>query len=178
MVSSRSFAMPELMMRALVILALLLVVAPLGLLAAGQFGLLTGKAPSGLGVKGGKLKPPSRTPNSVSSQAMLWPEGEYASTYAQIEPLALRGDGTEAMTRLRALVAAWPGARIVEDRPDYLRAEFSTHWLHFVDDAEFWLDPADRVIHVRSSSRLGRKDFGANRARIEAIRAKWHTAGT
>ena len=165
-------------MRALVIVALLFVVVPLLLLAAGQLGLLAGKAPSGLGVKDGKLKPPSRTANSVSSQAMLWPEGDYASAYAQIEPLPLRGDGTAAMTRLRTLVAAWPGARIVEERPDYLRAEFSTRWLRFVDDAEFSLDPAGGVIHVRSSSRLGRKDFGVNRARIEAIRAKWHTAGT
>ena len=85
-------------MRALVVLALLVLVVPLLLLAAGQLGLLTGKAPSGLGVKDGKLKPPSRTPNSVSSQAMLWPEGDYASAYAQIEPLQLRGDGTVSMT--------------------------------------------------------------------------------
>jgi uncharacterized protein (DUF1499 family) len=170
--------MPEVIMRALAVLALLVVVVPLLLLAAGRLSLLTGKAPSGLGVKDGKLKPPSRTPNSVSSQAMLWPEGDYASAYAQIEPLALRGDSTVAMTRLHTLVAAWPGARIVEERPDYLRVEFSTRWLRFVDDAEFWLDPAGGVVQVRSSSRLGRKDFGANRARIEAIRAKWHTAGT
>jgi uncharacterized protein (DUF1499 family) len=170
--------MPELIMRALAVLALPLVVVPMLLLAAGQLGLLAGKPPQGLGVKDGKLKPPSRTPNSVSSQAMLWPEGDYASTYAQIEPLRLQGDGTAAMTRLRTLVADWPGARIVEERPDYLRAEFSTRWLRFVDDAEFWLDLASGVIHVRSSSRLGRKDFGVNRARIEALRAKWHTAGT
>ena len=33
--------------------------------------------------------------------------------------------------------------------------------------------PGDRtagVIHVRSASRLGRKDFGVNRERIEALR--------
>jgi uncharacterized protein (DUF1499 family) len=29
------------------------------------------------------------------------------------------------------------------------------------------------VIQVRSASRLGRKDFGVNRARIEAIRVRW-----
>lgn len=164
-------------MRALAVLALLLVVVPLLLLAAGQLGLLTGKAPSGLGVKDGKLKAPSRTPNSVSSQARLWPDGDYASTYAQIEPLPVRGDGAAAMARLRALLAAWPGARIAEERPDYLRAEFSTRWLRFVDDAEFWLDPAGNVIQVRSASRLGSKDFGVNRARIEALRMKWLAAG-
>jgi len=29
------------------------------------------------------------------------------------------------------------------------------------------------VIHVRSASRVGRKDFGVNRKRVEAIRAAY-----
>jgi uncharacterized protein (DUF1499 family) len=160
-------------MRTLAILGFVFVILPLLLLAVGQFGWLMGRPPADLGVRDGKLKAPSRTPNSVSSQAVLWPDGEYASTYAQIEPLTVRGDGVAAMARLRSALAAWPGARIVEERPDYLRVEFMTRWLRFVDDAEFWLDPASNVIQVRSASRLGRKDFGVNRARIEAIRARW-----
>ena len=40
----------------------------------------------------------------------------------------------------------------------------------FVDDLEFWLNPTQAVIEVRSASRLGREDFGANRARLERIR--------
>jgi len=44
--------------------------------------------------------------------------------------------------------------------------------MRFVDDTEFWFDPAAGVIHVRSASRVGSKDFGVNRARIEAIRAR------
>jgi uncharacterized protein (DUF1499 family) len=164
-------------MRALAFLGFVFFVLPLLVLAAGQFGWLMGRAPDDLGVRDGKLKPPSRTPNSVSSQAGLWPDGDYASTYASIEPLRVRDDSATAITRLRALLAAWPGARIVADEPAYLRVEFTTRWLRFVDDAEFWLDPASKVIQVRSASRLGRKDFGVNRARIEAIRARWDTAG-
>lgn len=163
-------------MRALAILGFLFIILPLLVLAMGQFGWLTGRAPDDVGVREGKLKPPSRTPNSVSSQAQLWPEGEYASRYAQIEGLAVRGDGAADLTRLRALLVSWPGVRIVEERPDYLRVEFMTRWLRFVDDAEFWFDPAAHVIQVRSASRLGRKDFGVNRARIEAIRAQWSAA--
>jgi len=159
-------------MRVLAILGFIFFILPLLLLAAGQFGWLMGRAPEDLGVRDGKLKPPSRTPNSVSSQATLWPDGEYASRYAQIEPLSVRGDGAAAMAHLRTVLFDWPGARIVEDRPDYLRVEFMTRWLRFVDDAEFWLDPANNVIQVRSASRVGRKDFGVNRARIEAIRAR------
>jgi uncharacterized protein (DUF1499 family) len=35
---------------------------------------------------------------------------------------------------------------------------------------EFWVNPERQVIEVRSASRLGRKDFGVNRQRIEALR--------
>lgn len=163
-------------MRILAILAFLVIIVPLLILAAGQFGFLAGRPPP-LGVSNGRLQPPSRTPNSVSSQASLWRDGEYASTYALIDPLPVRGDAASAISRLRTLLAEWPGARIVEERPDYLRVEFTTRWLRFVDDTEFWYDPAHERIQVRSASRLGRKDFGVNRERIEAIRRRWTTAG-
>jgi len=58
----------------------------------------------------------------------------------------------------------------VEARDDYLRVEFRTFWLGFVDDAEFWADPATGVVQLRSASRLGEGDLGANRARIEKLR--------
>jgi uncharacterized protein (DUF1499 family) len=76
------------------------------------------------------------------------------------------------MARLRAVIDRLPGARVVEQRDDYLYARFQTRLLRFVDDAEFWYDPAAQAIQVRSASRLGRKDFGVNRARVEAIRAQ------
>lgn len=159
-------------MRSLAVLAIVFIILPLLLLAAGQFGLLRGRPPAEAGLREGKLKPPSRTQNSVSSQAASWPEGEYAVEYATIEPFAYTQDSALAMNRLRDVLAGWPGAHIVENNPEYLSVQFETRWLRFVDDAEFLLDPAARVIHVRSASRLGRKDFGANRARVEAIRRR------
>jgi len=139
---------------------------------AGQAGLLQGRAPADLGVRNGRLKPPSDTPNSVSSQAGLW-TGNPQRAGAQIEPLPLQGDGPASMARLRALVAAMPGVRIVESRPDYLYAQFTTRVLRFVDDTEFWFDPAAGVIVLRSASRIGRRDCEVNRQRIEAIRASY-----
>jgi len=164
-------------MRALAFLGFIVFILPLLVLVAGQFGLLMGRAPTDLGVRDGRLKPPSHTHNSVSSQAGLWPDGEYASAYARVAPFATGGNGPAAMARLRSVITAWPGARVVEDRPDYLRVEFMTRWLRFIDDAEFWLEPPGDAIQVRSASRLGRRDFGVNRARIESIRARY-TAGT
>ncbi len=138
---------------------------------AGKLGLLSGTPPSNPGVRDGKLKPPSRTENSVSSQAALHPDHPMRDV-AQIAPLALRGDAPATLARLRTIVESTPGAKIVKSEPDYLYAQFTTPLLGFVDDSEFWFDPAAGVIQVRSASRLGRKDFGVNRARIESIRAK------
>jgi uncharacterized protein (DUF1499 family) len=157
-------------MRALAVLAVIFVIVPLLVLAAGQFGLLRGRSPDDLGVREGKLKPPSKTENSVSSQAALWKDGEFAAQSAAIEPLKVRGDPAAALAKLKATLAARPDVRIITDRPDYLHAEFETRWLRFVDDVEFWVDPAANQIQVRSASRIGRKDFGVNRARIESIR--------
>ncbi len=156
---------------ALVALVALIAVLALGLLVAGQLGALQGTAPTDLGVTAGRLKAPAATPNSVSSQAGLH-AGHPLASAAKIAPLALRGgDAAATLARLRSLIAATPGAQLVTQQSDYLYARFSTRWLGFVDDAEFWADPVAGVIQVRSASRIGRKDFGANRARIEALRA-------
>lgn len=153
--------------------AAVLVVA---LVVAGQLGALRGHAPDGLGVTDGRLKPPSTTPNSVSSQAALH-AGHPMQQAAMIEPLPLRGAPDEAIDRLRTLLQAMPGATVVTQRGDYLRVQFSTPWLGFVDDAEFWADPKAGVIQLRSASRLGRKDFDVNRQRIESIRARLASGG-
>ena len=154
----------------LLALVLLIALAAAAVLVAGRMGFLQGQAPTDLGVREGRLKPPSATENSVSSQAGLYPTAPMRA-YAEIAPLALRGDGPATIARLRSLVEATPGAVVVEARPDYLYARFQSRWLGFVDDVEFWFDPAAERIELRSASRLGRRDLGVNRARIEALRA-------
>jgi uncharacterized protein (DUF1499 family) len=143
-------------------------------LLAGQLGLFAGQPPGDLGVHAGKLKRPSDTDNSVSSQALLWP-GHRQREAAQIAPLALRGDGPTTMARLNALLQAEPGATIVDSRVGYLRVQYTTRLMKFVDDVEFWFDPVQGVVQVRSASRVGRNDFGVNRRRIEQLRDKLAT---
>ena len=152
---------------ALLVLVALVVVA----VTAGQLGLLSGKPPTDLGLRNGQLKAPSRTNNSVSSQAAL--HGDHPMrAKADIAALPMTGDAQTTMARLQTVVAAMPGARIVKAEPAYLYAEFTTRWMKYTDDVEFALDEAARVVQVRSASRLGQEDFNANRARVEAIRAK------
>ena len=143
----------------------------IALLAAGRAGALGGHPPADLGLHLGRLKPPSDTRNSVSSQAGLY-EGDGAR-YAAIEPLRFEGASADAMARLAGIVSSMPGARVVESRPEYLYAQFTTRWLRFVDDAEFSVAPGTQRIELRSASRLGREDFGVNRRRIDAIRTRF-----
>lgn len=160
------------MLTALKLVVVLLVGLLVMLLVAGQLGLLKGRMPPDLGVKNGRLKPPAQNPNSVSSQSVLHPDHAFRA-YADIAPLAYTGDGAVAFARAVALVKTIPGTTVVEEAPGYLYAQCSTRWLRFTDDLELLLDDAARVIHVRSSSRLGRKDFGVNRARVEALRTRF-----
>lgn len=141
-----------------------------GLAAAVRFSWIGGTAPTDLGVHHGRLKAPSSWPNSVSSQALLYADQPKAND-AAIAPIAFRGDGAQAMRRLAALLQATPNVRIVQDDGDYLRAEAHSDLLHFIDDVEFWLDPAHGAIQVRSASRLGYSDRGVNRQRVEMLRA-------
>ena len=162
----------------LIAVVVLLALAVLAVLA-GQAGMLRGTPPDNLGLRDGKLQPPSQTPNSVSSQADLWP-GHPQAEYARIAPLALgadvksggKDDGPATMARIQAIVQATPGATVVKAENGYLYATFTTPLMKYTDDVEFWFDAAQGVVQVRSASRLGRKDLGANHARVEAIRAR------
>jgi uncharacterized protein (DUF1499 family) len=117
------------------------------------------RRPDNLGVSKGRLAPCRRTPNCVSSQADPSDKEHY------IAPIEFRG----SMQSLRAAIAALPLATIVSAEGDYLYAEFRTPILRFVDDVE--LLKAGDLLHVRSASRLGRRDFKANRNRVEQLRA-------
>jgi uncharacterized protein (DUF1499 family) len=73
------------------------------------------------------------------------------------------------MAAVRRVVAAMSRATVIAERENYLYAEFRSKLLGYVDDVEFFYDGA--AIQVRSASRLGRRDFGVNRKRVEQLRA-------
>ncbi len=126
-------------------------------------GNLAGDRPTNLGVKAGKLAPCPTSPNCVVSQGDTDPEHGIA-------PLAYSGDPAQAMAQLASVVTAMPRTTVVESTDTYLYAEFASKLMGFVDDVEFYLDPAESTIQVRSASRLGQSDLGVNRQRVEAIR--------
>ena len=126
----------------------------------------TGSKPLNLGVHDGKLLPCPASPNCVSSLSLDRKHG--------IEPLQVIGSGRECLAALAALISGMKRTRIVTQADSYVHAEFTSALFRFVDDVEFLLDERAGVIHVRSASRIGYSDLGANRRRVENIRAAMH----
>ena len=120
----------------------------------------SGTAPSNIGVHDGRLQACPSSPNCVSSQA--------ADSSQQIAALPLTGDLAHSRQHLLTLLASQPRVRVVRDENNYIHAEFTSRLLRFVDDVEFLFGP--QAIEVRSASRLGYSDLGANRARVERLR--------
>jgi uncharacterized protein (DUF1499 family) len=113
--------------------------------------------------------PCPKTPNCVSSQAH--DEKHY------IEPINYSGARQAAHDRLLQIIRSEKRTEILIDQEDYIRVEFTSALFRFVDDVEFYFpkeNADDKVIHVRSASRVGSSDLGANRKRIERIRSEFY----
>lgn len=146
--------------------AALALAAGAAVLAGPSLGLFSGSRPASLGFSAGRFAPGDWRPNWVSSTA---PRDD--ATH-HVAPIAISGDPAAAWAALEAAIAAMPRSRVVTRTGSYLHAEFASKGLGFVDDAEFALDAAARVIHVKSAARLGIRDFSVNRDRIESLRAR------
>jgi uncharacterized protein (DUF1499 family) len=133
-------------------------------------GLFSGKRPRELGVRDGRLRPPPSTPNAVSSQAV--------GGYHQIAPIEYTGSREAALAFLKSVIGNSPRTRVVTATADYVYAEYQSRWLGYIDDVEFYFPSNEKLIHVRSASRLGTSDFGVNRRRIESIRRQFQGRGT
>lgn len=139
-----------------------------------QVGIFTGKVPQDLGVEKNRLKAPSATENSVSSQAEFFNKTEANVEYAKIEPFNYKGSGKAAIVTLKEVISTnFKEARLVSETETYLQYEFKSSLMKFIDDVEFLLNENENYIHFRSASRTGRKDFGKNRERMEEIRKKF-----
>ncbi len=135
---------------------------PQPMIGAGSLFSFAGDRPTNLGVSNGLLAPCPTSPNCVSSQSK--------DSKHQIDPLQFNHQPAEALEALKSIIQQLPRTRIVSETDNYLYVEFASALMGFVDDVEFYVDPTENVIQVRSASRLGESDLGVNRKRIEAIR--------
>jgi uncharacterized protein (DUF1499 family) len=131
-------------------------------LAALAAGGCTGTRPDHLGVRDARLTACPPTPNCVCS--------DDASELHRVAPYRIAGEPADAWRALEETVSQLPRTRVATRSADYLHVEFTSLVFRFVDDVEFHLRAQDRLIAVRSASRVGRSDLGVNGKRVEHIR--------
>ncbi len=145
----------------LMVLAGLLVLALLALFALGVYS----RSGQALGLAEGKLQPCPNKPNCVNSETT-------ESNDHQIQPFSATNGDIDALWAALTEAVKAGGGNIMEQTDDYLAAQYRSRWFGFVDDLELRRDNQSNIVHVRSASRVGRKDFDANKMRVEQLRAE------
>jgi len=151
-------------------LAIPLSVIVLSFVALGALSISSCTAvPDDIGLQNGRLRPCPSSPNCVCSETPEGPSSIAPLVYAD----RFGGRGTEALESLVDYLRTLPRVEVVTQEPSYVHAVFITPLMRFRDDLELRLDEARGAIQVRSASRVGHSDLGANRDRVESIRAGW-----
>ncbi|MGB0907452.1 MAG: DUF1499 domain-containing protein [Maricaulaceae bacterium] len=107
------------------------------------------------GLENGKLAECPASPNCVCSEADVQPE-------KLVAPLAA------TLAQAKAAIVKTGGV-ITSESDDYISATYMSGIFKYVDDVE--LRAEGDVVHIRSASRVGHSDMGANAKRVAAIRA-------
>jgi uncharacterized protein (DUF1499 family) len=114
-----------------------------------------------LGLLDGQLRACPASPNCVCSE---WPgEGAF------VEPLRYTTTLEDAWRSIKQAIIETGGV-IVTEHDGYLHARYVTPLMRYVDDVELRLDENKQLIHIRSASRVGYSDLGANRQRVGRLR--------
>ena len=122
--------------------------------------------PANLGITNGMLAPCPTTLNCISSQGT--DEWHYTA------PLRYTGEQSEARKKLISAIESMDRAVVITDKDNYIHAEYTSRLFRFMDDVELYFDDANKIIHVRSASRIGYSDHGVNRTRVDQLRFKFN----
>lgn len=101
------------------------------------------------------------SPNCAGSEA--------SDPARRTERLRIGTGGADALDAVERWLEGEPDARVERRDGDYLHATFTSRLMGYTDDVEFLAMP-DGAVAIRSASRLGRSDLGANARRVERIR--------
>ena len=89
----------------------------------------------------------------------------------QVDRFAVTKDPTQSIAMLAKIVDGISGMEVVQFDERYLHATATTSLMQYVDDIEFLLSDDNQSIQVRSVSRIGKADLGANAKRVLMLRA-------
>ncbi len=110
-----------------------------------------------LGLVAGQLRPCSEKPNCVTTET------------GDLPPIQGNHDSIDELWQHLQTVMVEHKGRFREIHDNYYWVEFDTPIFGFRDDVEARLDKTKNVIHLRSASRVGYSDLGANHKRLARL---------
>lgn len=142
------------------IIYILIAIVLIAIIALFVLGFMSKKGQA-LGLKEEQLQACISIDNCVISESIN-------GNAATLEPFTFTGNKANFLDKLTAVIKS-AGGKIIMSNDSYIAATFTSGIFGFVDDVEFRLTN-DNQLHFRSASRVGRKDFGANKKRIDALK--------
>ena len=112
------------------------------------------------GLVNSKLSPCPDKPNCICTE---YPEDESHFT----EAITFTEKSTKILTHAIENAIQDTGGIIINQQADYIYATYTSSIFRYVDDFEIRIDYKKKLIHIRSASRVGHSDMGANLKRIE-----------
>lgn len=120
----------------------------------------SGNAP---GLVDGTLSKCPERPNCVCSE-------QKGDTGHSVAPIIIPPEITGDIMAILGEAVREMGGTIEAENGNYLAATFSSAFFGFVDDLEIRIDATQKMIHLRSASRVGYGDGGVNRKRTELLK--------
>ena len=133
-----------------------------GIIAFFVLGLMS-QSGSAIGLVEGKLSKCPDNPNCICT--------EYEADVSHyIDPITLsESKPSDALSSLKKTIQEMGGS-IQSESESYLAATFTSPIFRFVDDLEIRIDTDQKIIHLRSASRVGYGDRGVNRKRVKRLK--------
>jgi uncharacterized protein (DUF1499 family) len=87
----------------------------------------------------------------------------------KFEKISYEGSSDDVRAKLMAAIVKM-GGEIVRFENEYIHAQFMSKAFGFVDDLEILIEEGS--LQIRSASRVGHSDMGANRKRVETLKSE------
>jgi len=137
---------------------------PLVVILAFWFMAIASKEGRAIGLIDGQLARCTEKPNCICTE---YPDD--ASHYAEPIVIPSHMDNPEEISQLVKAVIEEAGGDVQIQSNSYLSAVFESRFLGFIDDVEVRIDLSRGRIYLRSASRVGYSDLGANLKRVNRL---------
>ncbi len=145
---------------------LVIVVSFIILIIAAFFYLgVQSKSAKAAGLNNGQLSRCPDKPNCICSEYNDDPGHFTLPLSSNLEPEIVFKHSLKAITAMNGVVT--------EHKQNYIAATFTSAIFGFVDDFEIRIDADQALVHIRSASRVGHSDLGANRKRVDAFKNRF-----